>query len=50
MLSITLAMLTFTWTYATLHPSNAGVREQWPTWIIANILFFGAIIAAVFGK
>ena len=46
-LGIILAILLASWIYATLHPSNEKSRNATMTWVIANVLFFGAIAAGV---
>ncbi len=46
-LAIVLAILCGVWVYATLHPYNEDERGSPMTWIVANVLFFGAIAAGV---
>ena len=48
-LSITLAILLCAWVYMLMHPYYEKARQQWPAWVIANILFFGALVTGVLG-
>ena len=46
-LGIILAIVLCAWVYASLHPVNESSRREWPTWLVANGLFFGSIAAGI---
>ena len=46
-LGIILAIVLCAWVYASLHPVNEVSRSSWETWVVANVLFVGAIAAGI---